>query len=117
MNHINCILLAFISLGFALPARAGEGIDQKLTKQVADIYVECQKIAPGVTRRELLKVFTTEGGLSTATQRTFIHRQCPIIKVDVEFKLSDPKQGELDERPTDTISKISRPYLAPSIRD
>jgi hypothetical protein len=117
MNYITCILLAFASLGFAIPARAGEERDQKLTMQVADIIVECKKIAPGVTRLELLKVFTTEGGISTAKQRTFVHRKCPVIKVDVEFKLSDPKHGVRDERPEDTVSKISRPYLALPVID
>jgi hypothetical protein len=82
-----------------------------LTKQISATLTECQKIKPGTTRAELLKVFTVEGGLSTATHRTFIYRGCPYIKVDVDFILSDPKQKAIEERPTDTISKISKPYL------
>ncbi len=85
--------------------------DTNLTKQISEILTECQKIKPGMTRAELLKVFTTEGGLSTATQRTFVYRGYPYIKVDVDFTLSDPKQKAIEERPTDTISKISKPYL------
>jgi hypothetical protein len=64
-----------------------------------------------MTRAELLKVFTIEGGLSTATHRTFVYHGCRYIKVDVEFTLSAPTQNILEERPTDTISKISKPYL------
>ena len=64
-----------------------------------------------------LNVFTTEGGLSTAKHRTFVHRRCPYIKVDVDFMLSDPKQSAVDERPTDTVSRISKPYLDWSIAD
>ena len=107
-----------LALGFlAVPSRAGDETDKNLTKQISDILTECKKITPGTTRTELLKVFTTEGGLSTAKHRTFIHRRCPCIKVDVDFTLSDPKQSAVDERPTDTVSKISKPYLEWSIGD
>jgi hypothetical protein len=99
------------------PCRAGGNVDKDLTKQISDILTECKKIKPGATRAELLAVFTTEGGLSTATHRTFVHRRCPYVKVDVEFTPSEPKQKALDERPTDTIRKISRPYLEWSIMD
>jgi len=83
------ILLACCLTG---PSRAGSEPDKELTKQVADILTECKKITPGATRAELLKVFTTEGGISTATRRTFAHRRCPYIKVDVEFTPSESKQ-------------------------
>jgi hypothetical protein len=99
------------------PLLANSVADTNLTKQISEILIECQKIKPGMTRAELLKVFTTEGGISSATQRTFVYRGCPYIKVDVDFTLSDPKQNALDERPTDTISKISKPYLDWSIGD
>jgi hypothetical protein len=88
-----------------------------LTKQISDILAECQKIKPGMTRAELLNVFTVEGGLSTATHRTFVYRGCPYIKVDVDFTLSGPEQNVLEERPTDTINKVSKPYLEWSIGD
>src|SRR4051794_2268757 len=67
----------------------GEDRDATFTKQVADVLAECKKITPGMTRADLLKVFTTEGGLSTAAQRTFVYRGCPYIKVEVEFKIDD----------------------------
>ena len=91
--------------------------DTNLTKQISAILIECQKIKPGMIRAELLKVFTTEGGLSTATHRTFVYRDCAYIKVDVDFNPSDPKQKMVEERPTDTISNISKPYLEWSIID
>jgi hypothetical protein len=37
--------------------------------------------------------------------------------VDVEFTPSEPKQKLLEERPADTVRKISRPYLEWSIMD
>jgi hypothetical protein len=95
--------------------QSGENTD--LTKQISDILAGCQKIKPGMTRAELLKIFTTEGGLSTATHRTYVYRGCPYIKVDVEFTPSEPGQNVLEERPGDIISKVSKPYLDWSIID
>ena len=87
------------------------------TLRLADIMKESQQLKPGATRAELMKLFTTEGGISNAKQRTFPHRHCPYIKVDVQFNLTDPKQSVVEERPTDTITRISQPYLAWSIMD
>jgi len=115
----NLALLFFVVLVVYPPAGSvcvGAEPDAAFTKQVADVLAECKKISPGMTRADLLKVFTTEGGLSTAARRTFVYRGCPYIKVDVEFQIADPKKL-LEERPTDTISKISTPYLAYSIID
>jgi hypothetical protein len=118
MKNLTLVLLAVVAIGFLVaPSRAGDEVDKNLTKQMSDILTEWKKITPGTTRTELLKVFTTEGGISTAKHRTFVHRRCPYIKVDVDFTLSDPKQSIVDERPTDTVSKISKPYLEWSIID
>ena len=61
-------------------------------------------IKRGMTRSALLRVFTTEGGLSTRTRRTYVLKQCPTIKVDVEFSISESESE-------DKITQISRPYL------
>jgi hypothetical protein len=90
-------------------------IDKYLTKQISEALLECQTIKPDMTRAELLKVFTTEGGLSTAEHRTFVFRRCPYIKVDVDFIPS--KKTTDKEQPTDMINGISKPYLDWSILD
>lgn len=118
MKNLTFILLVSVILGFvAMPTHAGTDVDKDLTKQITDVLKECQTIKPGMTRTELSRVFTTEGGLSTAKHRTYVYRGCPYIKVDVDFTLSDPKQGTLEARPTDTIAKISKPYLQWSVTD
>lgn len=82
-----------------------------------------QSVKPGMTRAELLKVFTTEGGLSTGLQRTYVFRDCPYFKVDVEFdavgRPARDREGRitLGESDADVIRKISRPYLDWSIVD
>jgi hypothetical protein len=82
-----------------------------------------ETIKPGMTREDLLKVFRTEGGLSTALRRTFISRDCPYFKVDVEFK-AFPRPDRDDsafvtsvEDNHDIIVKVSKPYLEFSIMD
>jgi len=53
---------------------------------VRDTLEKMQTIVPGMTREALYRVFTTEGGLSTGLRRTFVSRDCPYFKVDVEFQ-------------------------------
>jgi hypothetical protein len=88
-------------------------IDEEHTKWIDNALRSMQAVKVGETRFELLKVFTTEGGISTASQRTYVYRHCPRIKVDVRFAASS-RDTEL---PTDKIVEISRPYLDWSIMD
>jgi hypothetical protein len=89
---------------------------------VAQALTRMLTIKIGMTRGDLLKVFTTEGGLSTRVQHTYVSRDCPYFKVDVEFKEVGPPgpngdQMSFGESGADIILKISRPYLAFSILD
>jgi hypothetical protein len=84
---------------------------------VTDVLKRMQTIKVAMTRTELLSVFTTEGGLSTPLRRTFVSRDCPYFKVDVEFEAVGRPSRDSDGRVTmvegnqDRIVKISRPYL------
>lgn len=89
---------------------------------VAAALNRMQTVKVGMTRGELLAVFTTEGGLSTDLQRTYVSKDCPLFKVDVEFEAVDrprDSQGRVirGEGSRDTIVRISRPYLASSVMD
>ena len=80
-------------------------------------------IKPGMTRNILLTVFTTEGGLYTGLQRTYVSRDCPYFKVDVSFQAVGRPDRDEDGRVTviegndDIIVKLSRPYLQLSVMD
>lgn len=93
------------------------------TEWVASSLREIQKIKVGMTRADLLKVFTTEGGLSTGLRRTYVYRYCPYIKVDIEFDAVGRPARDAEGRVTliesdrDTIIKISKPYLEWSVID
>ena len=82
-------------------------IDWERTEWLGNVLAWIANIKPGMTRSDLLRVFTMEGGLSTRTRRTFVLKQCPIIKVDVEFSISA-------NEPEDKIIQISKPYLESS---
>jgi hypothetical protein len=90
---------------------------------VAHALEKMQTIKPGMTRADLLIVFTTEGGLSTGIHRTFVGRDCPYFKVDVDFSAvgrpNHDKEGRvtLEEDRPDIIVAISKPYLQFSIMD
>lgn len=98
-------------------------IPQDHVTWVAQALKRIQTVKPGMTREALLKVFTTEGGISTGLQRTFVSRDCPYFKVDVEFKAVGRPDRDRDGRVTlveggqDIIVKISPPYLQFSTLD
>jgi len=87
------------------------------TDRLIQALKELQTIKVGMTRADLLKVCTTEGGIFSRTQQSFVYRSCPIIKVAVTFK---PIGGPPDQRqtqPSDEITDISKPYLELPVRD
>jgi hypothetical protein len=88
-------------------------IDGEQTAWVANSLRVIQTIKVGMTRSNLMRVFVTEGGLSQTSQRTYVYRRCPFIKVDVKFAASSRDE----ELPTDRIVEVSRPYLAWSVTD
>ncbi len=113
---------SFIAVAIvALTATAFAGdtkYDADLTKKIEKIIREVQQIKPGMTRADLLKVFTTEGGLSNRKWRRYVHPSCPYIKLDVEFEPVGDEKSMLTEKPADRITKISeRPFLELSIGD
>jgi hypothetical protein len=90
---------------------------------VSDVLKQMQSVKPGMTRERLLSVFTTEGGLSTELQRTYVSKECPYFKVSVEFQaVGRPNRDQsgrvtLDDDSRDIIKMISQPYLEFSIMD
>ena len=119
------IAAAFLVLLFVRlihPAQTSP-LSRHRSEWIAASMREMETIKAGMTRADLLKVFTIEGGLSTGLQRTYVYRDCPYIKVDVEFEPVGRPARDRDGRVTleedrrDIITKISRPYLEWSIMD
>ena len=107
-------------------SRAGES-DRRVAPDhrdwVSAVITDTRTVTIGMTRTELLKVFTTEGGLSTGLRRTYVYRGCPYVKVDVEFDPAGRPPRDTSGRVTlvesgaDVITSISKPYLEWSILD
>ncbi len=91
--------------------------NQEHTAWLAANLTKIWTVKPGMTRQDLLKVFTTEGGISDRTHRTYVLHECYLIKVDVEFRPVSCTNDGLWENPLDIIEKISRPYLAGPVMD
>jgi hypothetical protein len=90
---------------------------------VAHTLEKMETIKPGMTRQDLLKVFSEEGGISTRLHRTFVSRDCPYFKIDVEFNaVARPDLGNAGfvtsvEDNRDVIVRVSKPYLQLTIAD
>ncbi len=100
--------------------------DMEHAQWIGNVLRWTAEIKPGSTRSDLLKIYTTEGGLSTPSRRTYVLKGCPYVKVDVEFKLVGRPERDYEGRVTGIedgrdiitkISKISQPYLGPGIYD
>jgi hypothetical protein len=76
---------------------------------------QIETIKIGSTRADLLKQFEPNGGISTRTSGSYVYREYPHIKVEVEFESVGPDisgSGNVDVgNPNDKIIKISKPYL------
>jgi hypothetical protein len=71
-------------------------IDQVHAKWIDHVMRSISTIKPGMTRKDLYDVFREEGGISFRTQKTYVHKHCPYIKVDVDF---DPVENQYWREP------------------
>ena len=109
-------LITVASVATVLLTSESRGLDEH-TEWVAKSLREIESIKVGMTRGDLLKVFREEGGISTRTWRRYAYRDCPYIKVDVEFEPVGELDDKLSQHPQDKIVKLSKPFLEWSIMD
>ena len=122
------MMALFVTLGASslvkpIASAPQDSCSEKRDEWVRDTLAKMESIRPGMTRDELMKVFRTEGGLSTGLRRTFVSRECPYFKVDVQFRAVGRPDRDSDGRVTleedarDIIVQVSRPYLQFTIAD
>jgi hypothetical protein len=63
----------------------------------------------GTTRRQVEEHFVKDGGMQFPENTRYGYLGCPEIKIDVDFKVVDSKDGR--SGPDDVVVKVSRPYL------
>jgi len=108
-------LVTFVSAAAILPSPQSKADEH--TEWIAKSLKEIEGVKAGMTRLELMKVFAEEGGISTRTSRRYVYRDCPYIKVDVEFEPVGEPENKVSQSPRDKIMKISKPFLEWSISD
>ena len=84
---------------------------QERIEWVAGCLKQMQAVRAGMTRKEIEKILTMEGGLYSPTTGHYVSRECPYFKVDVEFTAARDKDGRAVFGGHDRIVKVSRPYL------
>jgi hypothetical protein len=111
-------VLRFIILFLLVPPLWAQDFrpDREHTEWIAHVMQTIDAVKTGMTRADLLKVFTGEGGLSTRLQRTYVYKACPYIKVTFGFKPVENTNSRF-EMPTDRIVSISRPFLQYTVAD
>src|SRR4051812_13231533 len=89
--------------------------DEKAHQQWLDArYKEATSIRSGMTRADLLKLFSLNGGFQTTTQH-YTLKSCHLIKIDVSFDKYDFSNRQRDD--SVRIVEISKPYLEPMTID
>jgi hypothetical protein len=117
MNHAFSGLLLMSIIVACASARSPLQKTESHTDWVAKVLRRIESIEVGKSRRELLQVFGEEGGISTRRQKRYVYRECPYIKVDVEFEPIEAKDDQRTEYPSDKIIRISKPFLEWPIHD
>ena len=84
---------------------------EQRTQWIAKVLNQTQTIHAGMKRRELDPLFTTEGGISTRNQRTYVLRECQYIKVDIQFRFVPGPTDSSEDSPEDVIESVTKPYL------
>ena len=116
MKSIMLVIASVVVVGIvALALQAQKNEDTAGHVQwVENALKDMQTIRVGMTRKDLLTIFTTEGGISSPRSRQYVYKKCPYFKVQVEFEVSQ-SGDRLVESPDDKIIKISKPYLEGAI--
>jgi len=109
------LLCLAIALLFSSPVHADPNPD--FNKYIEKVIARASSIKPRQTRKDLMLVFTVEGGLSSPVQRRYVYKDCPYIKVDVEFRPVKGTGDKLQESPEDPIVSISKPFLELPVTD
>lgn len=83
-------------------------IDHEHTRWINEVLRSIITIQPGMTRKNVARLLTEDGGLQFRGHGRYVYAKCPYIKVDIEFSAVD---GGEKFSPEDKIVKVSRPYL------
>ncbi|MBC7797894.1 MAG: hypothetical protein H7Z37_13555 [Pyrinomonadaceae bacterium] len=106
------VLIVFGSVSLFCLAKISNSQSQTSScKCVSDALSDIEKIKVGMKRKDLDKMFSVDGGISTTNPQRFVYEQCNFIKVEVKFEFIDTSNRFPKDSPDDKINEISKPYL------
>lgn len=82
---------------------------------VAEALSAFQQVKKGMTRADVEKLLSLDGGMDFRTKSRYVFPKCDYLKLDLEFS-PDPKVTNASS-PRDTVISIGRPYLAYPSKD
>jgi hypothetical protein len=116
------LVIGLVALATVVSALAStsqkKGCDH--SKWLAESLMEIETIKVGMTRRDLMKLFGSQGGLSMRTQETFVYHKSSYIQVTVKFEavghpgVVAPEEADIGD---DRIVEISGPFIAWQVLD
>ena len=106
--------------GFVLATQSGLTA-QRMPREshndwLAHSLSEIQTVKVGMKRRDVLRLFTTEGGFSSSTSKKYVYKGSLYIKVDIQFQSAGPTANPRESL-DDEIVQISKPYLEYPVSD
>jgi len=106
------MLLLCCAVSLSLVASSGRCTIPELSQWIGSSLIQIEKIQVGMTRADVEKLFVSDGGISTLYRQTYVFRDCPYIKIDVEFAATEQNGRPSPEHSQDRITAVSKPYLA-----
>ncbi|HEX3822288.1 MAG TPA: hypothetical protein VHW45_18300 [Candidatus Sulfotelmatobacter sp.] len=95
-------------------AKSDLTIDEEHSHWLEQVMPSISTVGPGMTRRQILRVLTSEGGLYSRREGRYVYKHCPLIKVIVKFQ---PIDDRMDFSRDDKIVAIPKPFLEFRISD
>ena len=108
---VGVMLLGFVSAARGLWQESANPNESTECKMVRGALEAANAIKVGMTRREVDEHWAKDGGLQFPDETRYTYAKCAYIRVDVEFK-SKESTDAVEFSPDDTVSEVSRPYLA-----
>ncbi len=119
LNLLKIFLISFICLGISFcfaQEFAQRTPNEKCTTWVSKCLADFESIKTGMTRGEIEKKFSMDGGISTVSLIRFVHPECIYFKIDVEFELKSKDPNHMSS-PEDKVIKKSKPYIENPVFD
>jgi hypothetical protein len=117
-NFARAVLVALF-LPFVCQAVA-QSAQQKASTECCSIVVAAleavSRIHAGMSRAEVEKVFTVDGGIIIRDKTRYSFRDCHSIKVEITFDRDKLTPGVIGA-PKDTVKAVDRPYIEYPIAD